>query len=153
MTRYAEKTTVSSEKSRAEIETVLKRYGASAFMYAWDGPRVVIGFRASDRHIRFILPLPDRRERRFTHSSRGVRSQKIADDAWEQACRASWRALVLVIKAKLEAVAAKITTFEDEFLAHTVLPDGSTFGQWARPQLDAVYKSGDMPRMIEGPRQ
>jgi hypothetical protein len=60
-----------------------------------------------------------------------------------------------VIKAKLEAVAAGITTIEDEFLAHTVLPDGSTFGEWAKPQLEEAYRLGSMPThlLIEGPRQ
>jgi hypothetical protein len=33
---FAEKTTVSSDKSRAEIERTLSRYGASSFMYGWN---------------------------------------------------------------------------------------------------------------------
>jgi hypothetical protein len=34
--KYAANTEVSAEKSRAEIETVLRRYGATGFMYGWD---------------------------------------------------------------------------------------------------------------------
>ena len=44
--------------------------------------------------------------------------------AWEQVCRQRWRALLLIIRAKLEAVASGITTLENEFLANIVLPDG-----------------------------
>ena len=33
MGKYAENTEVSQEKSRAEIETTLRRYGAEAFSY------------------------------------------------------------------------------------------------------------------------
>ena len=33
--RYAAKTTVTVEKSKTEIEAVLRRYGADQFMYAW----------------------------------------------------------------------------------------------------------------------
>jgi hypothetical protein len=56
----------------------------------------------------------------------------------------------LVIKAKLEAVETGITSFESEFLAHILLPDGSTFGQWAAPELERVYLSGKMPQKLLG---
>ena len=49
--------------------------------------------------------------------------------AWEQACRQRWRALLLIIRAKLEAAEAGISTLETEFLANIVLPDGRTAGQ------------------------
>ena len=42
--------------------------------------------------------------------------EKTAHGRWEQACRQRWRALALVIKAKLEAIDAEISTFEEEFL-------------------------------------
>jgi hypothetical protein len=62
-----------------------------------------------------------------------------------------WRALALVIKAKLEAVAAGITTVEQEFLAHIVLPDGhTTVGTWMAPQLAAAYDAGTMPALLPG---
>lgn len=60
--------------------------------------------------------------------------------------------LALVIKAKLEAVAAGITSFEDEFLAHIMLPSGGTVGEWARPQLEVAYSTGAMPALLPGGR-
>lgn len=146
--RYAAKTEVSTEKTRIEIERTLLRYGASSFAYGMDGNRASVMFQIADRRIRFILTLPAHDEKRFTHHSRGRRTPEAARSEWEQACRSSWRALALVIKAKLEAVAAGITTVEDEFLAHTMLPDGTTFGQWAKPQIDQVYRLGNMPPML-----
>ena len=143
--RYAETTTVSVEKSRMEIEAVLRRYKADAFSYMTEGRRAAITFRMADRVVRFVLTLPDPENKEFTHHSRGARTTSAAEAAWEQASRQRWRALALVIKAKLEAVAAGITTVEDEFLAHTLLPDGSTVGQWAKPQLDEAYRIGAMP--------
>ena len=50
--------------------------------------------------------------------------------------------------AKLEAVESGITTIEDEFLAHTLLPDGTTAGDWMRPQIAAAYDTGAMPPML-----
>ena len=103
--------------------------------------------------IKFVLTLPDPNDREFTHHSRGERAPAAAEKAWEQASRQRWRALALVIKAKLEAVAAGITTVEDEFLSHTVLPDGSTVGQWAAPQLALAYEQRTMPTalLLTGP--
>lgn len=151
---YAAKTTVSAEASRSEIERTLSRYGAQAFAYGWDQRGAQLEFVASNRRVRFVLPLPARDDKRFTHYMRGSvpyeRTPDAAEKEWEQACRQRWRALNLVIKAKLEAVEAGISEFEDEFLAHTVLPDGTTFGQWARPQLDQVFENNAMPALLPG---
>lgn len=148
---YAENTSVPVEKSRAEIETVLTRYGATHFGYMVDPKQAVVMFQAKDRQVRFNLPLPDRTSQSFTHRmdgrSRMLRRLSDADahKAWEQACRQRWRALALVIKAKLEAVESGIVSFEAEFLAHILAPDGRTIGQLAKPAVEAMYSSGKMP--------
>lgn len=150
---YATKTTVSVEKSRIEIEDVLERYGADQFSYARDDTtsRVAIQFRANGRLIRFTLTLPNRGERRFTHSSRGARSRDGAEREWQQACRSKWRGLLLCIKAKLEAVESGISEFEDEFLAHIILPNSQTASEWLRPKIEAAYESGSMPQILALP--
>lgn len=143
---YAENTSVPVERSRAELEATLARYGADAFMYGWDQEGAVIQFRAHGRHVKFELPLPARDDQEFTEHSRGMRTAEAALKAWEQACRQRWRALNLVVKAKLEAVETGITVFEDEFLAHIILPNGQTAGQWMRPQVAKAYEDGTMPK-------
>jgi hypothetical protein len=152
--RYASETSVPVEKTRAEIETTLNKYGADQFGYAQDTSRGLasIQFRAHERHIRFVLKLPDRNDKAFTFTPkrREVRSPEDRYKAWEQACRQRWRALGLCIKAKLEAVECGISEFEDEFLAHIVLPGGGTVSQLMRPQIDRAYISGEPPPGISG---
>lgn len=152
MGTYANRTDVSSEKSRAEIERLLTRYGASEFAYGSRADCALIGFSMAGRQIRFMLPLPDRASEDFTHYWRGsFRYERSADSQakqYEQAIRQRWRALALVIKAKLEAVESGITEFEDEFLAHIVLPNGQTMGQLARPQLQIAYERGEVPPLL-----
>lgn len=148
MARYAANTQVSSNKSRDEIERTLTRYGADQFMYGWQDGAAVIAFRANERRVRFMLPLPDRSSKQFTHHDRGPRQLEAAERLYEQAIRQRWRALALVIKAKLEAVEAGISEFEDEFLAHVMLPGGQTVGEWMRPQVAEVYLTGKMPPML-----
>lgn len=151
MSRYAESTQVPSDRSRAEIERTLRRYGADAFAYAWEGRSAQIAFKMAGRSILFRLPLPDRNAEEFTLTPTGrERSESAAGEAYEQAIRQRWRALALVIKAKLEAVEAGISTVEDEFLAHVALPGGKTVGEWVGPQLDAVYARQEMPALLPG---
>lgn len=148
MSRYAEGTEVSADKSRTEIERTLQRYGATGFMYGWQGSRAVIGFELKGRRYRLVLPLPDKNDRKFTHHSRGWRTPEAALKAWEQGTRQRWRALALVIKAKLEAVECGISTVEEEFLAHVVLPSGMSVGEWMAPQIESTYKTGKMPPLL-----
>ena len=153
MPKYAENTAVSSDRSRAEIENILARYGANRFMYGWDPESAVIAFEMHGRRIQFRLPLPDRDAKEFTQTPTGrPRAATQVAEAYEQAVRQRWRALALVIKAKLEAVDAGITVFEDEFMAHIVLPSGETVGHWMRPQIEASYRSGTMPPLLPAPK-
>ena len=97
MSPYAENTTVPAEKSRAEIERTLMRYGASQFMYGWDVAQgAVVQFRAKDRFIKFVLPMPRRDDPLFWRTDTGrTRAPQVAEQAWEQATRQRWRALAL----------------------------------------------------------
>ena len=145
MSRFAEGTTVSVEKSRAEIEKLITRYGATSTAFMNAPGRSVVCFEASGRRIMFELKLPDIAEKRFLRDGRGsMLPQPKRMLKWEQACRQSWRALTLVIKAKLEAVEAGITSFEDEFLAHIVMPDGQTVATHIKPRIAEAYAGGQM---------
>jgi hypothetical protein len=151
MPRYAADTQVPSDRSRSEIEKTLRRYGASAFAYGWQEHSAQIMFEMANRRIKFALPLPDPAAEEFTLTPTGrERSESQAEQAYEQAVRQRWRALALVIKAKLEAVEAGISSVEDEFLAHVALPHGGTVGEWLGPRLDEVYASGEMPALLPG---
>ena len=149
MSRYAENTHVSSDNSRAEIERTLRRYGATEFAYAWQKNSALVGFKADGRLVRFMLPLPDfnDEEFRFTDTGRS-RKQKTQMDAYEQAVRQRWRALALCIKAKLEAVEVGIVTFDQEFLAHMVLPGGKTIGDELVPQIENMIATGKVPALL-----
>ncbi len=154
MTRYAAKTTVPSDRTRMEIERTLTRYGASAFMYGWHAGQAVIAFQAHSRQIRFHLPMPDRDSQEFTRTPTGLRrSANAAAEAYDQALRSRWRALLLIIKAKLEAVESGITTFEDEFLAHTVITGNTTVSDWLQPQIAQAYETGEMPSLMPQPQR
>ena len=147
---YAEKTTVSVSKTKADIEDLIQKAGAGQFVSGYKDNIAVIGFSLADRQIRFTLPLPDKSDRQFwfTPERGNKRSDEQAYNAWEQACRSRWRALYLIIKAKLEAVESGISTIEREFFYDVVLPDGQTIGEFMAPQVETAYQSGKMPPML-----
>ena len=63
--------------------------------------------------------------------------------------RRRWRALMLVLKGKLESIQDDtIETFEEAFLAHTVTPNGATVGEQMLPQLKDAYLTGRQPQMV-----
>lgn len=145
---YAQGTSVPVDRSRAQIEHVLKIHGADNFAYATDADRaVMIAFRLEGRLVRFHLPMVD--PERFRMSKGGVRRSDLAtENAHAQEVRRRWRALWLVIKAKLEAVESGITTFEEEFYAHILLPGGRTVYEETREGIAQAYQSGQVPQLL-----
>lgn len=125
---YAIKTKVPVDRSRTEIEQILRRYKADQFGSAIDDEkhRAMVQFRCAKRLIRFEMELPTN----------------------DQKLRSRWRALVLAIKAKLESVDSGIETFEEAFLAHVVMPNGQTFGRVAIPQIQKAIEEGKMPTSL-----
>ena len=147
MSTYAKNTRVPVDRSRAEVERVLTRYGATGFGYHWErrevpvnptpthGPKTELReyasvvFQVKDRRIRLDVPMPTEREAGSPAKRDG-------------AVRQRWRAVLLVIKAKLEAVSSGISTLEAEFLANVVTDDGTTIGDAIIPRLTEATQRG-----------
>lgn len=152
LSRYAEKTSVSAEQSRAEVERTLQRYGADSFISGWEGNIAAVVFQMKGRRIKFAIRMPGRDDKEFSKTPTGrARKGNQAFEAWQQEIRRRWRSLALAIKAKLEAVESGIASFEEEFLPYTVLPNGQTVGEFMLPQVDQAYKSGEMPPLLPAP--
>lgn len=148
MPTYAARTDVSPESSISEIRKTITRYGASSFMYGEEDTKAIVGFVSHDRTIRFLLPLPSRSERQFTHHDRGPRTPSASQSLYDQAVRQRWRALNLLVKAKLEAVESNISTFEQEFFANTVLPNGQTVYDTTAGQIDVALETGTVRPLL-----
>lgn len=133
MNKYASHTSVPIDRSKAEIEKTLMRYGVDNFFYGKSAKRGGgIGFKYKGRVIQIGVPFPNAAD--FS-----------TDQKFNQEYRRRWRVLLLALKAKLELVNAGLVSFEDEFLAQTCLPDGSTVSQYYQPLIDNAVKEGKMP--------
>lgn len=140
---YAKETRVPVGQSRSEIERLLEIHKAKQYGTAvdYDLGKARVQFRLHDRIVRFVISLPD--PKRLGSGKK-----------FEQAERQRWRALLLVIKAKLESVESAIATFEEEFMAHIVLPNDRTVGDMVLPHVALAYKEGKMPKLLSaGPEE
>lgn len=148
---YARGTEVPADRTRVEIERLLAGHGATSFVSGYADARAAIGFTLDDRQVRIDLPLPRYGDSEIRYTPTGqVRSEAERKKAFGREERRRWRALSIVLKAKLVAVEEGISTVEREFLADVVLPDGSTVGAWAGPQLEAAYANDSMPALLPG---
>jgi len=128
---YAEGTVVPVERSRAEIEKLVSKYGATRFASGWTEEGAAINFVAHGRLVRFTLPLPDlawikadlKKKPRWRYS---FVPDGVMNTARDQEIRRRWRCLCLAIKSKLEVVETGIETFEQAFLANIVTSENIT---------------------------
>lgn len=144
---YAEKTTVSVSKTKTDIEHVLKKYGADQFAYATKENQAMVAFNMRNRQIRFVISIPAFDSFRKTPAGK-IRTENQQEAAYDQSERQKWRALLLVIKAKLEAIESGISEFEKEFMANIVLPNGQTVSDAVLPQVEQAYITGNVPTLF-----
>jgi len=149
MSKYAENTSVPVGRSLSELKREINRFGATGFGYAEQGDRVQVIFECKGLRVRFDMQLPVRKDFNLTDTGR-ERSWSVAEAEWEKACRRIWRSLTAVVKAKLVAVDDGISTFEQEFLAFVVLPEGDTIGDRMVPEIRHVARTGELPPLLAG---
>jgi len=130
MSTYAEGTTVSVENSRAEIEKLLRKHGASFFAAAQDNEhhRAMVLFVVGGAKYKLDIPLPTREQAQaeIRHRTQGNRDP---DKHREQRERERWRAVLLMLKAKLELVALGVSTIDKEFMSQLVVHGSHTLGE------------------------
>lgn len=146
---YAKTTDVPFERSIAEIVGLLKGAGADQIAQVDQRDRFTIQFAMADRMLRFRVDyLTDEQVDRLTGPRQDASKVKAQ---WH---RQRGRALLLVIKAKLEAVESGVETFEQAFLANVVLANGETVHDRIAAPIAAEYETNAVHSMLflAGPR-
>lgn len=139
---FAADTEVPAERTQGEIYKLLRVHGAAPVAVVLNVGAVTVMFQLNSRTIRLAVPLPTNGPPRDGRGRITASKQAILH---AREIRRRWRSLLLVLRAKLEAVQSGIVTFESEWLAYIVTTDGKTVGEKMAPQLDAIAHEGDMP--------
>jgi len=146
---FAKNTKVSMDSSRAELERLLRRAGATKTMTGWDGNTAFVAFVLEGVPIRQKVTMPSRES--FSKTGQGRdRRQEAALRAWEQGCRQRMREFVQLLKAKLIGVSIGLRTIEHEFFSDICLPTGQTVFEQQAEELHTAMAAGRMPKMLLG---
>lgn len=153
---YAANTNVAVSRSKEIVERELSRAGATRIVTGVMDDQAFITFQLNGRVIHFTMQLEPRSKfATVTKYRKQVATSPVQQDQlFEQASRSKWRALALCIKAKLVSVAEGVESFEEAFLAHTMVPkEGGgmqRFAEVALPALTDAYESDNAPRLMLG---
>jgi hypothetical protein len=145
---YAKETKVDVETSQFEIQKLLQKYGATKFGIDWNELTIIFEIHQRKIKIKITPPQPSDRNIQFTPQRRKRTPDQIIS-ALAQAKRQRWRALLLVIKAKLEAIEAGISTIDNEFLPYFILRNGQTLADHILPQLDQPDLFPTLPKLLK----
>lgn len=151
---YASKTEVPVEKTEQDIKTMLKKFGADQIVTQWSEDKSIIGFRVQNLVIKITLYLPTADDPEVTFGPSGRRkSAEEARGALNQLHRSYWRSMLLIIKAKIEAIEKNVSTVEREFYPDVVLPGGLTMAEYIGPHIGQIRAGAPVSSlMLEGPK-
>lgn len=148
---YAKGTSVPVERTRVELERLLVKHGATQHAVGSDLERGVasVMFTMVGRRVRLTVPLPMLADYRRP-SSRWAAPPSVATATKRhaQASRARWRAVLLLTKAKLEAIALGLSSVEREFLSDVLLANGLTVYEQIADDVASSYLTGVTPPLL-----
>jgi len=151
---YAKDTQVPVSKSQYDIQYLLKKAGAQQVGTFEDmvNHMAVVCFQHEGLAITIPVPLPNPSDKAFTHTpSRGTRRTKeSAEKEYSTEINRRWRVMLLLIKAKLEAIELGFSTVRREFLSDIRLPSGGTVEQWLGSDIEAKYLESGAPALGPG---
>jgi hypothetical protein len=134
--RYAARTTVPVERSRTALDHLLGKHGAtSRFIGQEDEPgkprAALVGFKLGPHSFKLRVPLSP---------PTGKHSSALAVKRTATQDRERWRLIILLVKAKLEAIRLGVSTPEREFMPDLIVDDGRT--------LQEALAGGGMSRLL-----
>ena len=139
---YAETTKVAFEQSIAEIIGMVRKAGAEQIGQMEDRGFFAVQFTLGNRMVRFRVPFETLEDMPKYNGRRQALSAAQRQAKLEQSRRQRGRALMLVIKAKLESVESGVETMEQAFLANVVMSDGQTVYERIHEGLALEYQEG-----------
>ena len=146
--KYAESTTVPVEKSQAELKATLSKYGCTHFGLLEEPGGATVLFKLNELPFRIRVDLPRQDEERFlvkVHAQTKRKTDLTPEEAhkrWEQACRQTWRVILLIIKANLEATEMGIMRPEQALMPFLLTGTGKTVAEEIFPRMNDLSAKG-----------
>jgi hypothetical protein len=142
---YAASTSVPAGKSRVKIEDLVRAKGAKRIGTMRTHDSATVAFELNGYAIRFTLPMPTPENVR---NPKKKEPEALLRRRVDQLERTRWRALLLCIKAKFEAIESGIEVFEEAFMSHINVPGSGTVADDVIPKLEAMRSGRAMPPLL-----
>ena len=125
-------TTITVERSQAEIKRMLSKIGAMKLVLIDEDD-------LGESQIVFVIDAPDGFRTMYQ-----IRQPALVKGRTKKMMRRrlAWLATARLLEAKIDAILAGMTTIEKEFAAYTVLPDGSSLLDHHREIVSHNYDQG-----------
>jgi hypothetical protein len=155
---FAAHTEVPVERTRAEIDALLVKNGATstAILNDTEHHLACFAFTLKGARYRVELPLPTTADvavkkgqepQGWWRWSPAQREDYLAKKL-EQARRQRWRTMLLLLKSKLEIVRLGLSSVEREFMADLILPGGKTAYEALADGLRCGLGSDDASKLL-----
>lgn len=149
---YIRGASMSCAATQTEIRDLLLGAGAYAFQCSSDDGQARVAFRSGGHQFQMAVTVSTGR----AAATRRAQETETAHVASQNALRQGWRQLSALIRAKVEAVASGIVSFDEEFLAYMLLPGRGSVFRATAPAIAAAYAVGgeaDAANKAEGAGQ
>lgn len=145
MARYADRTDTPIGRTKDEVERTVARYGGEQVSFVWlDRDTEAVLFLLGGYRVMLRVARLTEEEARAIPRASSREAYRTADGEH----RRRWRSLLLRLKARLEDIADEGMAVEEALLPYLMLPDNSTVGDRAIPQIREARRSGEMPEML-----
>lgn len=132
--RYAEGTEVPIARSLEAIKAELRKVQAEE-----------VGVLESQSQAWLVFRIREVRYRITTGEIAVARGRKPEVEA-----RRQWRAILLLVKAKIVSIVEGISTVEREFLSDVIMPDGTVLSDHTPRLIASAYAENGPPRLMLG---
>ncbi len=141
--KYAEGTTVSVERSIAELKRICEKYGATNFGFLQGDASTAVFFKYEGRLYRLDLHFQSSVKARNQAEEKKIKAEE----------RRKWRVLILTIKAMFESIENDVLAAPLLLQPFTVLPDNTVLGERISATIEQAYLTGNMPNLLLGDKK
>lgn len=136
---YAEKTKVPVDKSMAEVRKILIKNGSEGVAIAETSENALVQFIFKSKSYKFIIKYPKSSDDDIFLNGKGYKRTLVQiENAIEHEKKRLWRAMVLYIKAAIEAHNNGIIDFKRSMMSHMMLPSGQTIYEKLENNIESI---------------
>jgi len=139
VSNYAKGTSVSIDRSMAQLRVMLQKEKAEGLAIAESGDVAMVQFIFEGKGYKFFIHYPSERDDKIRFTSSGkIRTTAQIDLEVKKEKQRLWRAMCLYIKAALEAHANGIVDLKRSMMGNLMLPNGDTMYDRLDRDIDKI---------------